>query len=287
MVLYETLVNYKLSESTFPPLSISSQAKPFSNKRPLDGYSPPVPIPTSSARPKPTNAQIPVARRLQPQIGIAGENTYASAGEVVFVLKHVFPSARTRINNSALLESVVTLRQLNEQLERDQRDNPYGSLAETSFSLDGIINNIDTEDEQREFKDHTIANVAVQGPVRVNISQGQGDCSEFVPKRSFAGSILYVLLFAMQNASTTKFTHRLCCTSTESLYGVGTRRKLREFARGKVLCGVYTLGMVLDSNQCASMMTVHTNISSLHPKSLLTNPIREALGMELVPTTST
>lgn len=211
------------------------------------------PIPASTESNKKTNAQIPYVRVVHSEAGLGGLRASPQEGDVVFVertevyqkLEH--PGARLGHGTNAYAR-VRTIENINAEL-REPRDAAY-THATFPYSLDGVINNIDSEDVQNEFRDYTIANVAVYGPCRLD----HGDATRCDFKRTLPGSVLHVGLVKQQVGEGGRFTHRLVRFS-------GAQLARGAFAVDDQLVCAWVLGMIMDSNQSKDMVTVHVNVS--------------------------
>ena len=145
------------------------------------------PIPTSSQRPKPTNATIVYARTAvadcedlgrsgaPPQSGsrppFGAPPTALSMREGDLVLTHRMASAtRAPLGQNV---KVISLRLLKEDLRRmgpltalQYQEAFFDKEGHFKWSPDGVVNNLDGADPTNEFRDFAIANVALQGFVR-------------------------------------------------------------------------------------------------------------------------
>ena len=210
------------------------------------------PIPASTESNKKTNAQIPYVRVVHSEVGIGGLRASPQEGDIVFVertemlQKPEHPGARLGHGTNTYAR-VRTIESLNAELQTP-RDAAY-THATFPYSLDGVINNVDSEDALNEFRDYTIANVAVYGPCRLD--HGEATRCDF--KKTHPGSVLHVGL-VKQPVEGGGFTHRLVRFSsaqlTRGVYAVDDR----------LVCA-WVLGMMIDSNQSKNMVTVHVNVS--------------------------
>lgn len=210
------------------------------------------PLPASTESNKKTNAQIPYVRVVHSDVDIGGLRASAKEGDIVFVkrtelfqkLEH--PGARLGHGTNSYAR-VRTIESINAEL-REPREAAY--THETfPYSLDGVINNVDSEDAQNEFRDYTIANVAVYGPCRLD----HGDATRCDFKRTLPGSVLHVGL-VKQAVEDNGFTHRLVRFS-------GAQLARGAYAVDDRLVCAWVLGMITDSNQSKDMVTVHVNVS--------------------------
>ena len=217
------------------------------------------PIPTSSQSSKKTNAQIPYVRLVYSERGTAGLRAAPEEGDIVLVEQTTLyrKDAGARLGHDTNSYAYTrTIESLNPELE-EPRDEVY-TYNTFPYRLDGVINNVDSEDAQNEFRDYTIANVAVYGPCRLDHSE-ETRC-DF--KKTHPGSILYVGLEAAMVDPTnpaSQWKHKLVRFSSAQLArGVHTL----EGPNRELVCA-WTLGMLMDSNQSKDMVTVLVNVSPI------------------------
>ena len=169
--MHEFLTGY-LGPSSGPP-TFGVPSKPLNARLPVspgdgipEGHRP---IPTSSESNKKTNAQIPYVRQVYSQRGTAGLRFAPKEGDIVLVerttmlRKEEQPGARLGHGTNSYAYT-RTIESLNPELA-EPRDEAY-TYDSFPFRLDGVINNVDSEDPHNEFRDYTIANVAIYGPCR-------------------------------------------------------------------------------------------------------------------------
>ena len=257
--MHEFLQGY-LGPSSGPP-TFGVPSKPLNARLPVspganipEGHRP---IPTSSEANKKTNAQIPYVRQVYSQTGTAGLRVAPKEGDIVLVERTTInrkedqPGARLGHGTNSYAYT-RTIESLNPELaEPSDEAYTYDSFP---FRLDGVINNVDSEDPQHEFRDYTIANVAVYGPCRLD----HGEATRCCFKKTLPGSVLYVGLEAHE-ADGGKFTHKLVRFSSMQLSrGVHTPE-----SPGRKLVCAWTLGVIMDSNQSKDMVTVMVNVSPI------------------------
>ncbi len=257
--MHEFLSGY-LGPSSAPPTFFGVPSKPLNARLPVspgdgipEGHRP---IPTSSEANKKTNAQIPYVRQVYSQTGIAGLRVAPKEGDIVLVERTTMnrkedqPGARLGHSTNSYAYT-RTIESLNPELA-ELRDEAY-TYDSFPYRLDGVINNVDSEDPQHEFRDYTIANVAVYGPCRLD----HGEATRCCFKKTLPGSVLYVGLEAIEEGG--QFKHKLVRFSSMQLSrGVHTL----ESAGRKLVCA-WTLGMIMDSNQSKDMVTVMVNVSPI------------------------
>ena len=117
-----------------------------------------------------------------------------------------------------------------------------------------------------EFKDHAIANVAIQGHVRLDHSDGRRCCMP----RTLPGSHLYVGLVATPKIKPgsvlSVYTHRLERFSSmmisnrtfDPMFMVDD-----DIAKRPFLCVAWKLGVVTDSNQSPNMLRIHVDVQPI------------------------
>ena len=257
--MHEFLAGY-LGPSSGPP-TFGVPSKPLNARLPVspgdgipEGHRP---IPTSSESNKKTNAQIPYVRQVYSQTGIAGLRVAPKEGDIVLVERTTIlrkedqPGARLGHGTNSYAYT-RTIESLNPELA-EPRDEAY-TYDSFPYRLDGVINNVDSEDPQHEFRDYTIANVAVYGPCRLD----HGEATRCCFKKTLPGSVLYVGL-EVEAADGGKFKHRLVRFSSAQLSrGVHVLE-----SPGRELVCAWALGMIMDSNQSKDMVTVMVNVSPI------------------------
>ena len=257
--MHEFLTGY-LGPSSGPP-TFGVPSKPLNARLPLSpGDSIPEghrPIPTSSEANKKTNAQIPYVRQVYSQTGIAGVRMAPKEGDIVLVERTTMnrkedqPGARLGHSTNSYAYT-RTIESLNPELA-EPRDEAY-TYESFPYRLDGVINNVDSEDPQHEFREYTIANAAVYGPCRLD----HGEATRCCFKKTLPGSVLYVGL-EVEAADGGKFKHRLVRFSSAQLSrGVHVLE-----SPGRELVCAWALGMIMDSNQSKDMVTVMVNVSPI------------------------
>lgn len=267
--MHEFLSGY-LGPSSGPP-TFGVPSKPLNARLPVspgdgipEGHRP---IPTSSESNKKTNAQIPYVRQVYSQTGIAGLRMAPKEGDIVLVERTTMhrkedqPGARLGHGTNSYAYT-CTIESLNPELA-EPRDAEY-TYDSFPYRLDGVINNVDSEDAQNEFRDYTIANVAVYGPCRLD----HGEATRCCFKKTLPGSVLYVGLESKEAAGG-MFKHKLVRFSSAQLSRGAhvledTPPQEGESAEGrrKLVCA-WALGMIMDSNQSKDMVTVLVNVSPI------------------------
>jgi len=268
--MHEFLSGY-LGPSSGPP-SFGVPSKPLNARlpvRPGDGIPEGRrPIPTSSESSKRTNAQIPYVRHICSAPGTVGLYVAPKEGDIVLVERTTMlrkeGQSEARLghgtNSCAYTRTIESLNENELKTPREEGAYTYDSFP---YRLDGVINNVDSEDPQNEYRDYTIANVAIYGPCRLD--HGEATRCDF--KKTHPGSILYVGLEAIEKNG--QVTHKLVRFSSAQLArGVHTLEDpplpFPEPPGGRrTLVCVWVLGMLMDSNQSKNMVTVFVNVSTM------------------------
>ena len=143
------------------------------------------------------------------------------------------------------------------------------------WSVDGVVNNVDNEDEFNEYKEHTIANVAVQGPCRLRHDPDARGAIE--PKGTHTLATVLVGLLEVEDTTKKRFAYRLLRFTNAEIArnanwfpklvvaaGAATEAELAS-GGGKVahFVSVWTVGRVLDANQSLNMVTLNVGVSRL------------------------
>ena len=167
------------------------------------------PVPTSSQRPKPTNATIVYARTAVTDCNDLGRSDKASPtalamaeGDVVLT-QRIAPATRAPLGQNV---KVLSMNLLNEDLKRmgPMTDAEYKAEfldkdENFKWSPDGVVNNLDGADPMNEFKDFALANVALQGFVRFstlpfgNAAVGHGFPNSLTQKGVRNGDRVYLV----------------------------------------------------------------------------------------------
>ncbi len=207
------------------------------------------PIPTSSQRPKPTNATIVYARTAMPHTKHLGRVALSMGeGDLVFTERFA-PALKDPMGQNV---KAYSLQRINQEIEEA---GPMGADEYAKFFLtrdkvfkyspDGIVNNLDGEDPLNEYKDYAIANVAIQGFVRFSTLA--------LPQKSARnGDKLFLALTARAEAPVLKKTYKfeffLASHITNDKYDLSPVEKC------------WRLGRVVDGNQSKNMITVCVSV---------------------------
>ena len=144
----------------------------------------PSPFANTSQTNKKTNATIVYARTAVNTIAFGGLNRTIAEGDVAFVERLTHPKRRLATDDGKVVR-VYTLEQINSKFADMRVPTDTGKELSDFFSVDGVTNNLDGLDEQNEFRDFAIANVALQGPCRLAVSADEA-------KKVQIGDVLYI-----------------------------------------------------------------------------------------------
>mgnify|MGYP006907105782 CR=1 FL=1 len=207
------------------------------------------PIPTSSQRPKPTNATIVYARTAMPHTKHLGRVALSMGeGDLVFTERFA-PALKDPMGQNV---KAYSLQRLNQEIEEagDMNADEYAKffLARDKtfkYSPDGIVNNLDGEDPLNEFKDYAIANVAIQGFVRFSTLA--------LPQKSARnGDKLFLALTERASATDGKKAYKF-----EFFLASHVTTEKFDLA---VVAKCWRLGRVVDGNQSKNMITVSVSV---------------------------
>ena len=234
------------------------------------------PIPTSSQRPKGTNATIVYARTAVGDSHDLGRSEGAppialavSEGDVVLT-QRLTPATRAPLG---LNVKVLSVNLMNHDLER------MGAITDADFQKfffdadgyfkwfpDGVVNNLDGADPMNEFKDFALANVALQGFCRFstlpfgNMAAGHNFPSTITQKGVRNNDRVYLVLSQSDPDAadplkrTYTFGHVLASQITTG-----------KFKTGNVI-RAWTLGRVVDGNQSKNMVTLCVGVAPVVPE---------------------
>ena len=211
------------------------------------------PIPASSQAPKKTNAQIPYVRLVFAPPKTGGRHVAPAEGDVVMVEQTTSyrKDEGARLGHGTNSYAYArTIESINDTELAKPRDNPY-SYGTFPWRLDGVINNVDSEDHENEFRDYTIANVAIYGPCRLD--HREDTRCDF--KKTHPGSVIYIGLEVTKKDG--KFLHKLVRFSSAQI----ARGVHKVDSQDRRLVCAWTLGRMIDSNQSKDMVTIHVDIS--------------------------
>jgi|SaaInlV_125m_DNA_1040241.scaffolds.fasta_scaffold04798_5 hypothetical protein len=207
------------------------------------------PIPTSSQRPKPTNATIVYARTAMPHTKHLGRVALSMGeGDLVFTERFA-PALKDPMGQNV---KAYSLQRINQEIEEagpmDAAEFDKFFLARDKafkYSPDGVVNNLDGEDPLNEYKDFAIANVAIQGFVRFSTLA--------LPQKSARnGDKVFLALTekasATEGKKTYKFEFFLASHVTTAKFDLDSIVKC------------WRLGRVVDGNQSKNMITLCVSV---------------------------
>jgi hypothetical protein len=272
------------------------------------------PIPASSESNRKTNTQIPYPRVVlktspweAPPISVLSDNDLnlpldrrlPREGDIVFVERGADFASNGGHSHAALVKGtasnglcrVRTMQDVNARLK--ELDGKTGGLFVPARSqlganvfnnidvfvfpweLDGVINNIDGGDVDNEYKDYTLANVALQGQCRLRFDGETRGPIE--PRVTHTQATVFVGLFAWRNRDNLTFNHRLVrFTSAEVARNLDWLAKIAMSVQGRsealqdyeMTC-VWTVGKVLDANQAPDMITLLVGVDQVPISSVM------------------
>ena len=226
------------------------------------------PIPTSSQRPKPTNATIVYSRTAVADTRKLGRiGKFFKEGDVVFT-QRLAPPLKDPMGQNVKVTSVQLLNQdLKDAGAMDAEE--YKKFFESrdgafKWAPDGVVNNLDGADPENQYKDFAIANVAIQGFVRFST----------LPFGDETRGHNFPHLFTQKGA---RNGDRVFLALVSSAGGWGGWRGKREYAfqfflASHVTLGktnpnaiekVWRIGRVVDGNQSKNMITVCVDVESI------------------------
>jgi len=232
------------------------------------------PIPTSSQRPKPTNATIVYARTAIADSHDLGRSQGAppvalSMAEGDLVLTHrMAPATRAPLGQNV---KVISLKLLNEDLKRmgplaptEYQETFFDKDGQFKWCPDGVVNNLDGADPMNEFKDFAVANVALQGFVRFSTlpfgdaAVGHNFPSTFTQKGVRNGDRVYLALNQSGADGDGKRTYQFGLVLASQI-------TIGKFVPDANVLRAWTLGRVVDGNQSKNMVTLCVGVAPVLP----------------------
>tara|TARA_B100000795_G_C22781176_1_gene432366 strand:+ start:593 stop:1498 length:906 start_codon:yes stop_codon:yes gene_type:complete len=224
------------------------------------------PIPTSSQGPKRTNATIVYARTAVKESRTLGPFTKCVAEGDVVLTQRIAPATRAPLG---LNVKVVSMKLLNQDIVDASGGDPEVGLTaneaqkffyangQFTYTPDGIVNNLDGgDDPENEYKDHSIANVAIQGFCRFS-TYGIGQ------RRVRNGDSVYVGLTKAPGKPNAELKETTLYTFEILLASQFTSSKVtKEIER------IWKLGRVVDGNQSKNMITICVGVDEASPSLL-------------------
>ncbi len=228
------------------------------------------PIPTSSQRPKPTNATIVYSRTAVADTRKLGRiGKFFKEGDVVFT-QRIAPPLRDPMGQNVKVTSVQLLNQdLKDAGAMDEAEykkffevTGKDKVAHFKWSPDGVVNNLDGADPENLYKDFAIANVAIQGFVRFSTlpfgeeTRGHNFPHLFTQKGARNGDRVFLALVSRpadgeEGKKEYAFQFFLASHVTLGKTNPNTIEK------------VWRIGRVVDGNQSKNMITVCVDVESI------------------------
>jgi hypothetical protein len=215
------------------------------------------PIPTSSQTNKKTNAQIVYARTAVNTTAFGGLNKTIAEGDVAFVERLTHPKRKLTQIEQGKIVRVYTMEQINAKFADTRVETNTGKEISDYFSVDGVVNNLDGLDTHNEFRDHAIANTAIQGPCRLGVSREEA-------RRVQIGDVLYIGLRATQRDPLPNAPAGASPTYKLELFrffsGDVTRGRPELMQKLDDTKIAWSVGRIIDSNQSHLMTTVNVGV---------------------------
>lgn len=243
------------------PTDRTSISAPATNPRLPVGPAAPLPpgirpIPTSSQTNKKTNAQIVYARTAVNTTAFGGLNKTIAEGDVAFVERLVHPKRKLETEGGKIVR-VYTMEQINAKFADTRVATDTGKEISDFFSVDGVVNNLDGLDTHNEFRDHAIANTAIQGPCRLGVSREEA-------RRVQIGDVLYIGLRVTQRDPLPDAPAGAPPTYKLELYRffsgdvTHTRSELMQKLDDTKIA--WSVGRIIDSKQSQLMTTINVGV---------------------------
>lgn len=229
------------------------------------------PIPTSSQRPKPTNATIVYSRTAVADTRKLGRiGKFFAEGDLVFT-QRIAPPIRDPMGQNVKVTSVQLLnRDLKDAGPMSQEE--YKNFFESrdgafKWSPDGVVNNLDGADPENQYKDYAIANVAIQGFVRFSTlpfgdeTRGNNFPHLFTQKGARNGDRVYLALVSQPAegvAGKKEYAFQFFLASHITLGKTNFNRMEK----------VWRIGRVVDGNQSKNMITLCVGVESVTSESV-------------------
>jgi len=227
------------------------------------------PIPTSSQRPKPTNATIVYSRTAVADTRKLGRiGKFFKEGDVVFT-QRIAPPLRDPMGQNVKVTSVQLLNQdLKDFGPMDAEE--YAQFFQSrdgafKWAPDGVVNNLDGADPENQFKDFALANVAIQGFVRFSTlpfgdeTRGHNFPHLFTQKGARNGDRVFLSLVSRPAAGAAGEAGKKEYAFQFFLASHVTLGKTNPNTIEKV----WRIGRVVDGNQSKNMITVCVDVESI------------------------
>ena len=224
------------------------------------------PIPTSSQRPKGTNATIVYSRTAVADTRKLGRiGKFFKEGDVVFT-QRIAPPLRDPMGQNVKVTSVQLLNQdLKDAGPMDEAE--YKAFFEAKdgtfkWAPDGVVNNLDGADPENEFKDFAIANVAIQGFVRFSTlpfgaeARGHNFPNTFISQKGVRNGDRVYLALTSEDVGEGKKKYRF-------EYFLASHVTLGKLKNEGDIEKVWRIGRVVDGNQSKNMVTLCVDVEAV------------------------
>ena len=239
------------------------------------------PIPTSSQRPKPTNATIVYARTAVTDCNDLGRSQGAkpialamAEGDVVLTHR-MEPATRAPLGQNVKVLSLNLLnhdlRDLGAMTDEDAHKFFYydpDTRLHFKWCPDGVVNNLDGADPTNEFKDFALANVALQGFVRFSTlpfgdeAVGHNFPSIFTSQKGVRNGDRVYLILKQSDADGNNNNKR----SYQFGLVLASHITTGKFVPDANVLHAWTLGRVVDGNQSKNMVTLCVGVAPVLPE---------------------
>lgn len=224
------------------------------------------PIPASSEQNKKSNATIVYAREAVPIFGPMGMRGVLEEGQLAFVERVHYGNKRNFGANSgtSALVRAKSMESVNEALKRT----PFATaptFESFPYAIDGVVNNVDGEDKYGEYRDQSIANVAIAGPVRYA-----------TPSKYAMLSGVFCGLF--EGGTNTQKSYTLVAfSSSDARNGLPGGHTLQR------LVLAWKVGSVVDTSQSTGFVTICVAIDRIYCQTTMASPRRMLSSLVSVP----
>lgn len=229
------------------------------------------PIPTSSQGPKRTNATIVYSRTAVADTRKLGRiGLFFKEGDLVFT-QRIKPALKDPLGQNV---KVTSMQLLNRDLEDfgPMNQEEYAQFftfkekgnPETHFKWtpDGVVNNLDGEDPENQYKDYALANVAIQGFVRFSTlpfgaeARGHNFPKTFISQKGVRNGDRVYLALVSESAGENKRKYRF-------EYFLASHVTLGKLKNEESIEKVWRLGRVVDGNQSKNMVTLCVDVEAV------------------------
>ena len=137
-----------------------------------------------------------------------------------------------------------------------------GSDGASNWSPDGVVNNLDGEDPENQYKDFALANVAIQGFVRFSTlpfgaeARGHNFPNTFVSQKGVRNGDRVYLALVGESVGEGKRKYRF-------EYFLASHVTLGKLKNEGSIEKVWRLGRVVDGNQSKNMVTLCVDIEAV------------------------